>query len=110
MTTSPTVDALDTKVQEFRLEHRRRTFVDELTHLVTALGRIPDLPAADFKAGDRNRLREMADEIVESIERRLDSDQDSESAKQHLASTIYEVRRRMEVIDAWFAHGGATPP
>jgi hypothetical protein len=104
MTTSPVISALDTKVQEFRIEHTRRTFVDDLAHLVTALGAIEDMPPSDFSAADRERLREMADEIVEAIEVRIGSDEDSESVKQHLASTIYEVRRRMEVIEAGFAH------
>ena len=104
MTASPIVAAIDRIVQELRLEHRRSTFVDELAHLVTALGTIPDSPAADFGVGDRNRLREMADEIVDAIERRIDSDRDKDDVKQRLASTIYEVRRRMEVIDAWFTH------
>lgn len=104
MTTSPVISALDTKVQEFRIEKQRHTFVDDLAHLVTALGAIEDLPPADFNTADRERLREMADEIVDAIESRIDSDQDRESVKQHLASTIYEVRRRMEVIDARFRH------
>ena len=102
MEQSPVISALDTKVQEFRLAHGRRTFVDDLAHLVTALGAIPDFQPAEFSEADRQRLREMADEIVEAIETRIDSDADRESVKQHLASTVYEVRRRMEVIEARF--------
>jgi hypothetical protein len=110
MTTSSTVSAIDTMVQELRLEHHRHTFVAELAHVVTALGTIPDSPASDFTVSDRNRLREIADEVAEVIERRIDSDEDSDSVKQHLASTIYEVRRRMEAIEAWFAHASWAPP
>ena len=106
MATPPIISALDTKVQEFRLEGSRRSFVDELAHLITALGTIPDLPPGDVGAGDRARLREIADEIIEAIERRIDGEKDSESTKQHLASSIYEVRRRMEVIEAWLTHRG----
>ena len=99
---STVISVLDTKVQEFRLEHRRRTFVDDLAHLVTALGAIPDFQPEEFSEADRQRLRDMADEIVEAIETRIDSGEDSEPVKQHLASTVYEVRRRMEVIEVWF--------
>jgi hypothetical protein len=53
---------------------------------------------------DLDRLREIADAVVEDIERRIDRDEDNDSVTQHLASTIYEVRRRMEVIEAWFTH------
>jgi hypothetical protein len=104
MTMSSIVSAIDTMVQDLRLEHHRRTFVDELAHVVTALGTIPNSPPVDFTVSDRNRLREIVDEVVEAIERRIDGDQDDDSVKQHLASTIYEIRRRMEVIETWFTH------
>jgi hypothetical protein len=104
MTTSSIVGALGAMVQELRGEHSRRAFVNELAHVVTALGTIPDSPPADFIVSDRNRLREIADEVIEVIELRIDGDQDNDSVKQHLASTIYEIRRRMEVIEAWFTH------
>jgi hypothetical protein len=104
MTTSSTVSALDTRVRALRREHQGRAFVDEIAHLVTVLGTIPDSPPVDFTVDDRNRLREIADLAVEAIEIRIDSDEDSDSKKQHLASTIYEIRRRMEVIETWFTH------
>jgi hypothetical protein len=104
MTTSSIVSALDTRVQELRREHQGRTFVDEIAHLVKVLGTIPDSPPVDFTVSDRNRLREIVDMAVEAIELRIDSDEDSDSKKQHLASTIYEIRRRMEVIETWFTH------
>ncbi len=104
MTTSSIVRALDTRVQALRREHHGRAFVDELAHVVTALGTIPDSPPVDFTVSDRNRLREIVDLAVEAIEIRMDSDEDDDSKKQHLASTIYEIRRRMEVIETWFTH------
>jgi hypothetical protein len=104
MATSLIVSALDKRVQDLQLEHHRRTFVKEIAQVVTALGTIPDSPPVDFTVSDRNRLRAIADEVVEVIERRIDSDEDNDSVKQHLASTIYEIRRRMEVIESWFTH------
>jgi hypothetical protein len=91
-------------VQELRLEHRRGTFIDELARVVTALGTIPDTEPVHLTVADRDRLREIADEIVAAIEHRIDTDQDAEPVKQHLASTIYEIRRRMEVVETWFSH------
>src|SRR5471030_263074 len=104
MTTSAIVSALDTRVQALRRDPQDRSFVDELAHVVTALGMIPDSPPVDFTVSDRNRLREIADEVVEAIELRIDSNADNDSKKQHLASTVYEIRRRMEVIETWFTH------
>jgi hypothetical protein len=103
MTTSSIVSALDTTVQELRREHQGRAFVEKLAHVVTVLGAIPDSPPVDFSVSDRNRLREIADQAVEAIELRIESE-DSDSTKQRLASTIYEIRRRMEIIEIWFTH------
>jgi hypothetical protein len=102
--TSSIVSALDTTVQELRREHQGHAFVDKLAHVVTVLGTIPDSPPVDFTVSDRNRLREIADLAVEAVELRIDGDEDSDSTKQRLASTIYEIRRRMEVIETWFTH------
>ena len=104
MRKSTLVATLDTQVQELRLEDRRRSFVNDLKHIITTLGQIPDSPPVDFGVGDRDRLREIADEIAESIERRIDDGGDDDATKQHLASTIYEVRRRTEIVEGWFAH------
>jgi hypothetical protein len=109
MVTSSIVSALDTRVQELRLEHHRRAFVDELAHVVGTLGTIPDSPPADFTVSDRHRLRELADEVVEAIERRIDSGGDGEKVQQQLAGTVYEIRRRMEAIETWFRHFAGEP-
>jgi hypothetical protein len=104
MESSATVSALGAMAQALGRDESRRAFVDQLGHVVTALGAIPDSPPVDFTVGDRNRLREIVDAVVETVERRIDEDTDNDSVKQHLASTIYEIRRRMEVIEGWFTH------
>ncbi len=104
MTTSSIVSALDTTVQELRREPQGRAFVDKLAHVVTVLGTIPGSAPVYFTVSDRNRLREIADLAVEAVELRIDGDEDNDSTKQRLASTIYEIRRRMEVIETWFTH------
>lgn len=50
------------------------------------------------------RLRQLADETVDAVERRIDSGGDSDTSQQQLAGTIYEIRRRMESIETWFRH------
>lgn len=92
-------------MQELRLEAARGAFARKLGHVVTALGAIPDLPPTALAAGDMVRLRELADEAVEAIERRLEAGGADEDAQQRLAGTIYEIRRRMEAIERWFSRG-----
>jgi hypothetical protein len=95
---------LDTAVQEVRVETHASAFKDRLAQIVTALGTIQDLPPATVTADDMKRLRELVEETVEAIERRIDTGGDSESVQQHLAGTVYEVRRRMEAVEVWFKH------
>jgi len=104
MADSAAVSAIGAMAHALGREEDRHTFVRELAQVVTALGTIPDSPAVDFTVRDRDRLRTIADEVVEAVERRIDGGRDNETVKQQLASTIYEVRRRMEVIEGWFTH------
>ena len=99
-----TLEGLDTAVQELRLEQGHGAFTRKLAHVVTALGELPDSPARDFTADAIVRLRELADEAVDAVERRIDSGGDGESEQQRLAGTIYEIRRRMEAVELWFRH------
>jgi hypothetical protein len=93
---------LDTTVQELRLETHHRGFTQKLAHIVTALGVIPDEPPPGFGEDAMVRLRQLADETVDAVERRIDSDGDGATSQQQLAGTIYEIRRRMETIEMWF--------
>jgi hypothetical protein len=96
------VGVLDTTVQELRIETRRGAFTAKLGQIVTALGGVPDSAAGEVSAEDVRRLRELVDETVEAIERRIDAQLDDQNVQQHLAGTIYEIRRRMEAIEVWF--------
>jgi chemotaxis regulatin CheY-phosphate phosphatase CheZ len=104
MTTPSLLSEIDTTVQELRLAKRHGELTHKLAQVVSAIGAIPDLPPQDFTADAMARLRELADETVEAVERRIDSGGDSGSVQQQLAGTVYEIRRRMEVVDTWFRH------
>jgi hypothetical protein len=102
------MSALDTTVQELRIETERGAFIDRLAKIVSGLGAIPDALPGEVSAEDVQRLGELVDETVEAIERRLnprlDDELDDEKVQQHLAGTVYELRRRMEAINLWFRH------
>ena len=98
------LEAIDTTVQELRVETHRHAFTKKLAHVVTALGELPDSPPHAFNAAGMVRLRELVEEVVEAIERRIDSGGDDQDTQQHLAGTVYEVRRRMEAVEVWIRH------
>jgi hypothetical protein len=98
------LDAIDTTVQELRLEPHHHAFIHKLAHVVGLLGGLPDSPPQGFTTEAMVRLRELADETVDAIERRIEFGDDGDASQQQLAGTIYEVRRRMELIEQWFRH------
>jgi hypothetical protein len=102
MTISPPLAEIDTTVQELRIETGLSGFTHKLAHVVTALGELPDSPPQGFTTEAMVRLRELADETVDAVERRIETGGDGDAAQQQLAGTIYEIRRRMEVIELWF--------
>ena len=99
-----TLDEIDTTVQELRLEAHHSAFTHKLAHVVSALGELPDSPPQGFPTDAMVRLRELADETVDAVERRLESGGDGEVEQQKLVGTIYEIRRRMEAVELWFRH------
>jgi hypothetical protein len=103
MTTPSLLAEIDTTVQELRLEEHASAFTHKLAHVVSAIGAIADLPPQAVTAEEMVRLRELADETVEAIERRIDTTDDIHT-QQRLAGTVYEIRRRMEAVETWFRH------
>ena len=104
MTTPSSLGAIDTTVQELRLEPHRSAFTHKLGQIVGALGTIPDAPPKAFTSEDLVRLRELAEETIEAVERRIDSSGDDSTVQQRLAGTVYEIRKRMEAVEVWFRH------
>jgi len=102
MTTPSLLSAIDTTVQELRLEQERDAFIHKLAAIVSAIGTIPDSLPSRFTPDDMARLRALADETVEAIERRIDTGRDEEAARQRLAGTVYEFLKRMEAVELWF--------
>ena len=105
MSTPILISELDTTVQELRLETHHRAFTKKLAHIVSQLGALTDAAPLGFGQDGMLRLRQLADETVDAVERRIDSGSDSDESQQQLAGTIYEIRRRMETIEMLFRRG-----
>jgi hypothetical protein len=98
------MNALDTTVQELRLETHRSAFTDKLAQIVTAIGTVQDSTSNEVTSDDIERLRQLVDETIDAIEQRLEARLDDQDVQQHLAGTVYELRRRMESVETWFRH------
>jgi len=109
MPTPSFMSELDTAAQELRGELRYGAFKRKLAHIVGMLGTIPDSSPLHFTKDDLTRLRELAEETVEAVERRIESGGDDEKSQQQLAGTVYEIRRRMEAVEIWFQHFANQP-
>jgi hypothetical protein len=109
MTTPSTLSEIDTTVQQLRLEQHLHAFTTKLSHVVSLIGAIPDSPPERFTADAMVRLRELTEEAVEAIERRIDSGGDGDKVQQRLAGTVYEIRRRTEAVEVWFRHFRTEP-
>ncbi len=94
--------ALDTHVQELRIAKDQKPFIKTLAHIVSAISAIPDSPPPEFSSEALTRVRELAAETIEAIEVRIDTGGDGIDVQQHLAGTVYEIGRRMELVETWF--------
>ena len=101
-----TLDELDTTVQDLRSARDHDVFTTKLKQIVTAVGTFQDEPPPDLTGHSIARLRELVDDTVEAIERRIDAGVDRRRTQQHLAGTVYELRRRMEAVEAMLRRRG----
>jgi hypothetical protein len=99
-----TLSEIDTTVQELRLEQHQGAFTHKLGQVVSAIGTIPDLPPGTLSGEAMARVRELVEETVQAVERRIESGGDGDDVQQQLAGTVYEIRRRMEAVETWFSH------
>jgi hypothetical protein len=81
-----------------------RTFLKLMREFVGALAHVSDFPAAEFTTLEIEQLSATADQVIEAIERRLESSKDRGATQQELAESVYEIRREMEKITRWRRH------
>lgn len=83
---------------------RGGAFVADVERFVAYLGVMPDNQVTDITEPVAAAVRREADRIVDCIEKRLEHGGDRPSVQRKLASSIYDVRRRMERLELWFRH------
>lgn len=90
--------------QGLSLDLSGKSFQKLAREFVNALAEVPDLPAAEFTAVEIEQLSSTADHVIAMIERRIEAATDRPALQQDLASTIYDIRRRLEEISRWRRH------
>lgn len=80
------------------------TFDHAVEHFITLLGTVPDCGPRQLAAADIDRLRDLAEGVIQLIELRLELHDDRRSIQRNLASGVYRIRRVLEQIDLWRRH------
>jgi hypothetical protein len=94
-------EALAGAVERARLG---RTFDHAVGKFVGLLRLAPDCAPGELAAADIARLRELAEGVIQSIERRLESEHDRQSTQLNLAEGVYAIRAALEQIEIWRRH------
>lgn len=83
---------------------RARTFDTAVQQVVRVLRTVPDGAVSEWSGEAGRRLRAIAHDVVERIERRLDGADDRGSVQQDLAAAIYDIRAAIGEADRWYRH------
>jgi len=87
----------------------RRTFQHAVNDFVGVLVSVLDYPAAEFSIDEIGLLRRLSEGVIERIELRLNTPGDSTNVQVVLVEAVYEIRRRLELIDEWRRHSLGIP-
>lgn len=87
-----------------------RGFAEAVETYGDALSHIREHDPAHITAEDIRRLDVEAEQVIEAIERRIESGADGRSVQLELAEAVYGVRRKFEKLVNWHKHhqGGTT--
>jgi glycyl-tRNA synthetase beta subunit len=69
-----------------------------------ALATIPDYPPAELSADGFARVSAIAEQVISQIEHRLAENEIDDQTRDHLADSIYEIRRALEEAFRWRKH------
>jgi hypothetical protein len=68
------------------------------------LATIPDYPAAELSDEGFARVNAIAEQVISQIEHRLDVNRLDDRTREHLADSVYEIRRALEEAFRWRKH------
>jgi len=83
---------------------RTKPFAIAAARFADTLATIPDYPASDMSHEAFARVNAIAEQVIAQIEERLDAGAIDDTTGEHLADTIYEIRRGLEEAFRWRKH------
>ncbi len=81
-----------------------RVFRRAVNDFVGVLASVPDYPAAEFSIDEIGVLRTLSEGVIDRIEQRVSAQDDSASVQRGFVEAVYDIRRRLELIDEWRRH------
>ena len=81
-----------------------RTFDHAVEQFIGLLATVPDCEPRELAVADVDRLRDLAEGMIQLIELRLESHDDRRWIQRDLASGVYRVRQALEQIEIWRRH------
>lgn len=81
-----------------------RAFERAVVQFTRFLATMPDYGPTEISKADIDRVCGLAENIIQSIERRLDTRHDRPAVQRDLADAIYRIRSKLEEIDLWRRH------
>jgi hypothetical protein len=96
--------AIDASAQSLLQATSSRVFLRQLREFTSAVARVPDHPAGTFSPVEIARVSSTCERVITSIERRLESSDDTAGVEQQLTEAIEEIKREMEEVSRWRRH------
>ena len=87
---------------------RGKAFEASVQQFTDAVATIPDYHHAGMSQEQFDAINGLAEQVIESIERRLYDGDDRESLRQEMAQSVYAIRKAQENVFQWRRHFGRT--
>lgn len=81
-----------------------RTLERAVAQFTRFLATMPDYGPTEITKADIDRVCGLAENVIQLIERRIDTRHDRPSVQRDLADDVYRIRSKLEEIDLWRRH------
>ncbi len=99
-----TVAAAHKLVEAIAAAKDGRSFDQAVVAFRRLLATVPDHGPSVITGPDIDRLGELAEQVIDRIENRLEEHDDRKSIQSDLAKSIYKIRLHLETLDEWRRH------
>jgi hypothetical protein len=101
---SALTDRAESLARYARSARFERAFERDVTAFSALLDAVPFTGPDDATPAEIDRLFQIAEEVVASVENRIESRRDSKATQLRLAESVYRIRAELEEIARWRRH------